>query len=428
MASPLLQLPPELVEAIAAATDSHEILSIRLTSREMSRHMDKIFLERYFTTRRHLVTRESFQTLINISKDKRLRSKLKTIELVVTNLSSVTELHSRGNDQKAMTGDARSPPQSSSQSIWSSWCHEAEEITRGRKDVSMLSEVLSNLRIGAVFPELKVSTQTHFSPTPYGFRRLVQQLDSDKHTCSRNEHVLLGRSPDVNSETTSLLLSALARTQFPVRSLELSERRSPLNVRSLSSNMSVSCLKSVWSRLEMFSASSGCLHNLSAQDLAAIGDFNRSAFSRLQELRLDFSRKCCQDSFLHPHVLTSLVTTAPTIHLTGAVLRQQDLCAFLAQQKDSLRHLVLRHVVVGPNDKFAELFAWMEAELSLDSLELHWLRQGEDHMDEMSGRGAEYTYRGRQEVRAGLQELARTVSFGDLPQSVGQALEARLAL
>lgn len=423
MAWPLLQLPPELLEAIATATDGDQLLFLRLTCREMCRIVDKVFINRYFTTRRHLVTKESFQTLIDISKNPRLRRKLKTIDLIVTNLASVTDTPTIRRPQKTADASLPHPMGPRPQSIWSSWCHEAEDITKDRMDVSMLSEALSNLHDARVYPELKVSTHTHLSPTPYGFHRLVQQLDSTKRMCSRNEYVLLGRCPNDNSETTWLLLAAIARSRFPVKSLDLSDRRSPLHPSVMSSLMRSSRLKSVWSRLETLSASPGCLHKSSARQIAAMCDFNRSAFSRLQELRLVFNSRCCkaEETFLHPHMLTPLVATElKTIHLTGAVLRSQDLCGFLAQHKDSLRNVVLRHVVLGPHDKFAAVFEWMNAELSLDSLVLHWLRQGHDHMDERSGRGAEYVYSSKEEVKSGLRELARSATFGDPPPCMAQ--------
>ncbi|KAF2215907.1 hypothetical protein CERZMDRAFT_94294 [Cercospora zeae-maydis SCOH1-5] len=419
MGSTFLQLPPELIEAIAAATEGSDLLALRLASAEVAKNVDKIFVQRYFTHRRHLVTRASFEALLNITGSQRLCCKLQTIELVVTNVSTIVSPAAN-----SVQDDSQGP-------IWSSWYTEPEGKDCGRSDVALLAGALSNLANAGTIPELKVCTHSHFSPVSYGFRRLVDYLSSTGKSNIKNEFLLLGRSPDDRGETASLLLSAIAQAQYPVRSLCLSDRKAPLSHASMTRiARSVTSLRPALSQLEALAVSLGCVHNLTLQDIITMAEITRSMPS-LRKLSLEFSENCCrvQKSFLPPSILGVFTVNAlEEIHLTGATLRQQDLCAFLARHQQSLRALTLRQVSIGPWDKFASIFDWMQQTLPLDALVLHWLRQGYDHMDEAIGRGSQYAFSGRAEVIAGLQELSRSVSFGDPPSHPFQPLEQKPAM
>ncbi|GIZ42193.1 hypothetical protein CKM354_000547100 [Cercospora kikuchii] len=424
MGSTFLQLPPELIEAIAAATEGSDLLALRLTSTEVAKNVDKIFVQRYFTHRRHLITRASFEALLNITGSQRLCRKLKTIELVVTNVSPSVVRSTPHGVAACLQDDCQ-------RAIWSSWDSEPEGEFNGRSDVAMLAGSLANLARVGVIPELKVCTHSHFSPVSYGFRQLVEHLSSTGKSSIKNEFLLLGRSPDDNGETASLLLSAIAQAQFPVRTLCLSDKKAPLSHGSMTRiAKSVKSLSSALSQLESLAVSLGCVHNLTLQDIITMAEITRS-MPLLRKLSLEFSENCCrvQKSFLPPSILGVFTASAlEEIHLTGAILRQQDLCAFLARHQDSLRALTLRHVSIGPWDKFAAVFDWMQQTLHLDTLVLHWLRQGYDHMDEAIGRGSQYSFNGRAEVVAGLQELSRSVTFGDPPTHAFQPVEQKPAV
>ncbi|KAM3425113.1 hypothetical protein BST61_g7077 [Cercospora zeina] len=414
-----LQLPPELIEAIAAATEGSDLLALRLASAEVAKNVDRIFVQRHFTHRRHLTTKASLEALLNITGSPRLCRRLQKIELVVTNVSAIVN---PATDR--VQNDGQRP-------IWSSWYSEPDGKDFGRSDVALLAGALYNLASAGIIPELKVCTYSHFSPVAYGFRHLVDYLSSTGKSTIKNEFLLLGRSPDDHGETASLLLSAIAQARFPVRSLCLSDSKAPLSHASMTRiARSVTSLRPALSQLESLAVSLGCVHNLTLHDIITMAEITRS-MPLLRKLSLQFSENCCrvQKSFLPPSILGVFTASAlEEIHLTGATLRQQDLCAFLARHQESLKALTLRQVSIGPWDKFASIFDWMQRTLHLDALVLHWLRQGYDHMDEAIARGSQYAFNGPADVIAGLQELSRSVTFGDLPSHAFRPLEQKSAM
>ncbi|KAM3425114.1 hypothetical protein BST61_g7077 [Cercospora zeina] len=170
-----LQLPPELIEAIAAATEGSDLLALRLASAEVAKNVDRIFVQRHFTHRRHLTTKASLEALLNITGSPRLCRRLQKIELVVTNVSAIVN---PATDR--VQNDGQRP-------IWSSWYSEPDGKDFGRSDVALLAGALYNLASAGIIPELKVCTYSHFSPVAYGFRHLVDYLSSTGKSTIKNE-------------------------------------------------------------------------------------------------------------------------------------------------------------------------------------------------------------------------------------------------
>ncbi|KAI5359319.1 hypothetical protein Slin14017_G102210 [Septoria linicola] len=282
----------------------------------------------------------------------------------------------------------------------------------------MLTEALANLKEAAVVPELRVDTHTHFSSTPYGFRQLVRYLSSTNQTRNMSEYMLLGRLPDDEGETAAMLLTAVTKAEFPAQSLTLYGKQTPLHHESLTRIAdSVTQLQCTMSQLKKLALTIGCVHKMNIQDIKTLGSLMKAA--PIEEvLELEFITGCCgaRKSLIPPNVLAALRSNAvKTLRITGAVLRQQDLCATLYHHKESLRALTLRHISIMPRDSFAAVFDWIQQQFSIDALTLHWLQHGYDHMDETTGRGAEYTFDDGEGVKAGLRLLSRSATFGDPP-------------
>ncbi|USW53627.1 hypothetical protein Slin15195_G069460 [Septoria linicola] len=230
-----------------------------------------------------------------------------------------------------------------------------------------------------------------------------------------SEYMLLGRLPDDEGETATMLLTAVTKAEFPAQSLTLYRKQTPLHHESLTRIAdSVTQLRCTMFQLKKLALTIGCVHKMNIQDIKTLGSLMKAA-PIVEVLELEFITGCCgaRKSLIPPIVLAALRTNAvKTLRITGAVLRQQDLCATLYHHKESLRALTLRHISIMPRDSFAAVFDWIQQQFSIDALTLHWLQQGYDHMDETTGRGAEYTFDDGEGVKAGLRLLSRSATFG----------------
>lgn len=75
---------------IANLIDRKDILALRSVCRDLSRAVDDPFLDKFFSKRRHLITPYSLECLVAISKDERLRRKLRQLESVIGEMSVST--------------------------------------------------------------------------------------------------------------------------------------------------------------------------------------------------------------------------------------------------------------------------------------------------------------------------------------------------
>lgn len=78
----LLTIPTEMQKAIADVTDDQGLLALRLVNKELHAAVDDSFLERFFTTRRHIMTLHGLSALVEITMRPHLIRKLKEIVLV----------------------------------------------------------------------------------------------------------------------------------------------------------------------------------------------------------------------------------------------------------------------------------------------------------------------------------------------------------
>lgn len=77
----LSSLPAEMVENVARYLDASDLLSFRQSCRHACYGSENTFLERFFSTRRHIDTHYSLKALIEISEHRYLLKRLKRVEI-----------------------------------------------------------------------------------------------------------------------------------------------------------------------------------------------------------------------------------------------------------------------------------------------------------------------------------------------------------
>lgn len=78
----ITSLPTELVQEIAKYAHK-DIVSLRSICRDICFKLDNVFVDKYFTSRTHLTTRQSLEALAEIVKSPRLRQALRKIEFEI---------------------------------------------------------------------------------------------------------------------------------------------------------------------------------------------------------------------------------------------------------------------------------------------------------------------------------------------------------
>lgn len=137
----LLTLPVELVQAIfekllpgPCDKVKRDILSLRLVNREVSALVENLYLNVFYSTRRHIITRYSLEYLVTVSADPRLRRKLRRIELVPVKLKYERE--------KAES------------KMWKQWIEERDGLFKRGLAMKLLTQALKNLAEASISPSL----------------------------------------------------------------------------------------------------------------------------------------------------------------------------------------------------------------------------------------------------------------------------------
>lgn len=161
----IFSLSTELQQAIIEKTDRTGIKSIRLTCRELSAAADYVFIEEFFSTRKHLLTAHSLQVLVEIAKIPRFGSKIRSIRFSHMSPLRFTVL-----------------PPAIKDVVKEKW-HSIMPVT-SKHAIDLISEVLKNLKGKAILTSIGVDRPlTHFRKDSlqekyYGFMRLKSELEA----------------------------------------------------------------------------------------------------------------------------------------------------------------------------------------------------------------------------------------------------------
>jgi len=81
--SALVGFPIELIRLICIEMESQDLFNFRLLSREMNRVSFPYFLDRYFRTRYHMLSRISLENLLQVSSHPIFGPSLRSLEVCI---------------------------------------------------------------------------------------------------------------------------------------------------------------------------------------------------------------------------------------------------------------------------------------------------------------------------------------------------------
>lgn len=411
-------LAAELVDMICEKLETNDFLSLRMVCRDMKNKSDDAFLNRFFIHRRQLITEYSLQSFLAMTKQRRLLSKLKSVDFVLVALEDskywwlnqqrahkiLCNKNDDGNDDSdddqnsdAKDSDAKDSDEEDGCSFDSVRLHpkvvDAKNVVYARWDTQLknlgnllelnhITSALKNLKNNDIYPALLVSSGvwyngTEFGVKPaYGIRRLHQDLCLDPEDYHPKALRKTGdRSPFIEDmacgqDGTKLLLKSIAEADFPIQDLTASSTH-------LHSCFTDLDLNSLNTRLHSNMAG---LRRLSLSLDDKIMDENLDTFSSflavapcLEHLALEFDIDSqLEDDGNMPSNFSSAFTPnkLSSIKMSWACFEQDDLESLLYSQQGSLKRLEFSYATLKDDKDWEPTFYKMAEDLDLTYMEI----------------------------------------------------------
>ncbi|KAK5694826.1 hypothetical protein LTR97_009417 [Elasticomyces elasticus] len=164
----LLDLPAELLVAVAAVVAKEDLCAFRLASRDTAAAVHDIWIIGFFAKRTHLATTHGLQILLDITAQQDLAKHVKQIALVVPGLD---ENKFGGKPEPYERG--HSPDALNAWRIMEDALHIVADVNSGEKDLFV--QVLDNLRALGVAPLIEVCVSVPEGRIS-GLTRLLQNI------------------------------------------------------------------------------------------------------------------------------------------------------------------------------------------------------------------------------------------------------------
>ncbi|KAF7188573.1 hypothetical protein HII31_10235 [Pseudocercospora fuligena] len=366
MAATLTSVPTELLQDIASRIPRHDLLHLRKVNREVAAKVDDVFVERFFTSRRHLVTKYSLEKLAEMTAVPRLNRKMKKLELVVTGISEYewdkpVPLPPKTKKEAYYTGDWGLPgakPKTNSERlmeylealrewtaqklIYESWYAECD-ILSNEVDVAMLSATFINFKSSSII--LDTVKGTHDYSNAFGLQHLSNKLGVYRSKKTYGSFFCHFK----NHNIATLIVRSLAHAVYPVFDLSLGCEVTGCFYRDLGLNsadlgkpqMSFATLQQLELGINWFENG----HEPDEKGLQCLKQLLGAA-PLLRKLRFcvdqeDFG----EDQPLPARVLHAFAgNKLESIDLFGGKYRHQDMCQFLQHHRTTLTELDLVEV------------------------------------------------------------------------------------
>uniref|UniRef100_A0A2D3VC46 F-box domain-containing protein n=1 Tax=Ramularia collo-cygni TaxID=112498 RepID=A0A2D3VC46_9PEZI len=386
-------LPAEIHCAIAEVADGPDVLSLRLTCRDLSAACFDTFTSRFFEHRIHLFTRTGLQQLVDITTQSGFRTKLKTIRLVPVRLTSTN-----ANDIKPL------------KKIWNS---EASDFRDSGIESELLAQLLDNLAACKVYPSIilsDVSLAAGRIKRTAGFSGLEALLGKQEAI----DHVQQARSPP---SALRALTAASAQSATPIVKLNSSSVLELLGEKTFD-KLPDATLQRAWSQLTALELGTFDTpeesYDSRSPAVAGLMKLLKSA-TKLQKLSIF--------QFTSPLIDFDMISTnfdecrLRSVELVGLNEHSERIMCFLGKQRSTLKRLTLALIAVNDQRVWKDIFSSLSVGFSLDFIRFHYLNVYGDEWELASTvartQKACLMVSGKKGVQEVLVELADDAQFTD---------------
>ncbi|KAF7188492.1 hypothetical protein HII31_10154 [Pseudocercospora fuligena] len=398
-----------------------DILALRATCRSVAGQAQDAFLNRYFSERRHLITEFSLRRLVDICKDDVLSSRLTSIEFVHVDLDfywhpDVRCFTSRlgdavdfmdWDDQMKWLHQAERNPQDETgeddrhlaNAMAQAQAEYAEALLQRKKEDAerlavcdkwdALEDALGeDLIVNIIFlalkslkdkskpsiPALTVSTALQYPRRAFGLHELARYLGTD----GRDDKPF-GSRHSAGQKTTSMLLSGIAKANYPVRYLTLSTPSLPTLFANLNIGPQTLQLHSNMSQLRGLSMFFD--RSIVSEYLNGFTTFLAAATS-LEHIGIEFSTEYQNYIRNVPRAFADAFKNSKlkSIELATGRLERHDLVDLLATQQETLRRLRLVDMAPIDGNSWAPMLQTLQTDFDLEYIDIRLLTETRDRL------------------------------------------------
>ncbi|CAK3829916.1 Hypothetical predicted protein [Lecanosticta acicola] len=405
MATNVLSLPPELQSTIASFTTDTDLLAFRKASRELRAASHGTFVERFFTTKSVLYTRYSLQRLHDISSQRHLAAKLRTIEFKTFNIAPDFRL--RQPVPELFKANVLPLFQSTI----------VDALDFDESHVRMLAETLDNLAEAGARPSFKI---TPYKPDAQlakltALRVFPEAWLTQLAAMTMTSTDQVGKVQGTYAHALLTLVKASAASRAPITDLDIS--KSELWTTKQGSELSDEVLAKSWSHLKSLSMSV----DFFGFNQSKVDQMTRilTSAKNLATVKINFTR--AYNRTQHPQALG--VIGAATAHhslrnisITGYDMNNLSsdvLRALLLHHRGSLKDLRVEYMTFFRPDDFYDFTDFLSEFFSLENTVLACISADEKELL-LHGGGNVVKILGEEESKERLRLLRETSDFDAL--------------